>query len=498
MRFKVTLDRESSETVTVQYATEDVSATAGEDYEERSGTLTFEVGQTEAIVAVPIIDDSVEDNGETFILRLSNASNGLLFDSAAVGTISNTESPISTEPGGEDLPADTTTNGVVMVGGSATGRIEAPIGMPDGDDSVLVFDEDWFGVELEAGKSYRIDIEGASTGAGTLINPSIRGVYSSGGNLIGEASEPSRGWEIERTLNQDGGVGYNERVNFTATADGTYYIAVAGTNYHAGSYRVSVTEVVTEGVTDDFSADSTTTGEVQVGGSASGEIETLEDQDWFAVELVSGQTYRFDLQGEDTGHGTLQNPCLRGIYDSDGDLIADTYSYDDGVGYNCRVDFTATETGTHYVAASAQNWEDFRSDDGTYVLSVTNITNGAPGDISADLTTTGTVDVGGSVHSDIAGGASDQDWFAVTLEAGITYRFDLEGAATGGGNLQDPYLRGIYDAEGDLIEGTTDNNSGLWLNSRVFFTADGAGTYYVAAGSFQASGGYTLSVEEEM
>ena len=59
---------------------------------------------------------------------------------------------------------------------------------------------------------------------------------------------------------------------------------------------------------DDCSADLQTTGAVAVGGSATGTIETAYDQDWFAVELVAGRTYRFDLQGSPGGAARSPTP----------------------------------------------------------------------------------------------------------------------------------------------------------------------------------------------
>ena len=104
--------------------------------------------------------------------------------------------------------------------------------------------------------------------------------------------------------------------------------------------------------------------------------------------------------------------------------------------------------------------------------------------------------VGGSV----TGGIDywdDRDWFAVTLEAGTTYRIDLKGSPTGDGTLSDPYLRGVHDANGAFIDGTMDDDGGTGLNSRVDFTAQDDGTHYVAAGAWSdLVGTYTLSVEE--
>ena len=98
--FVVKLDRKPSRDweVTVDYRTQDGTATAGSDYTSRSGTLTFAPGDDEKTVSVPIVDDAEEDNGETFTLVLSNAS-GAGFASngtQAVGTIRNTETPALT------------------------------------------------------------------------------------------------------------------------------------------------------------------------------------------------------------------------------------------------------------------------------------------------------------------------------------------------------------------------------------------------------------------
>ena len=93
VEFVVTLAPASSDTVTVDYATSDGTATAGEDYTATSGTLTFAAGDTTKTVSVPIADDTVDDGGETFTLTLSNASGAALGDAEATGTIRNAETP---------------------------------------------------------------------------------------------------------------------------------------------------------------------------------------------------------------------------------------------------------------------------------------------------------------------------------------------------------------------------------------------------------------------
>ena len=88
--FAVTLDRARGDTVHVDYATEDGSATAGVDYTATSGTLTFAAGETAKTVSVPVLDDG-HDEDESLILRLSNPVGGRITDGEAIGTISNTD-----------------------------------------------------------------------------------------------------------------------------------------------------------------------------------------------------------------------------------------------------------------------------------------------------------------------------------------------------------------------------------------------------------------------
>ena len=89
--FAVSLSRASSGTVAVAYATTDGTATAGEDYTRTSGTLSFDPGETGKTVAVPVLDDAVDEGEETFTLRLSDASGGRIADGVATGTIVNSD-----------------------------------------------------------------------------------------------------------------------------------------------------------------------------------------------------------------------------------------------------------------------------------------------------------------------------------------------------------------------------------------------------------------------
>ena len=89
--FVVTLDAAMPESITVDYATADGTATAGEDYTAASGTLTFAVGERTKTVRVAILDDAIDEGEETFLFRLSNAKGARIGDGEATGTIANAD-----------------------------------------------------------------------------------------------------------------------------------------------------------------------------------------------------------------------------------------------------------------------------------------------------------------------------------------------------------------------------------------------------------------------
>ena len=89
--FRVTLARALNGPVTVDWATADGSAAAGQDYTAASGRLTFAPGETEKTVTVAVLDDDHDEGAETMTLRLSNPTGAALADAEAVGTIANTD-----------------------------------------------------------------------------------------------------------------------------------------------------------------------------------------------------------------------------------------------------------------------------------------------------------------------------------------------------------------------------------------------------------------------
>ena len=375
--------------------------------------------------------------------------------------------------GGTDCPNDNTTTCEVDVGGSVTGDISSRT------------DFDQFRVDLEAGTRYQIDLEGAPTSRGTLPDPYL-GLRDTDGSFEAD--------------NESSGVGDNAREIYTPTATGTYYVRVGEVDGETGTYTLSVIVLGANGASEadtDFPETTATTGRVEVGASATGNIDRSFDQDWFRLDLEAGKTYQIDLEGDTGGGGTLGDPYLRNIRDSSGTEISGTENDDVAGGdADSRVVFRPTAAGAYYLVASGYGGA---SDTGTYTLSVTELetrTEEGSTDFASSIATLGRVEVGGSAMGEIDP-ASDIDWFRVVLEAGKTYVFDLEGMETDAGTLGNPALAIRNGSTGSLI--SADDDGGEGLNSRFEFEADTSGIYYLttsAALSATSGGTYTLSVSE--
>ena len=95
-----------------------------------------------------------------------------------------------------DIPGDSTTTRTITVGGSVSDSLE------------VVNDHDWIKIQLTAGQSVSVLLDGL-----TLVDPYLR-IYNSSGVLLYE--------------NDDIVVGSNRdsELAFTATYTGTYYIDV--------------------------------------------------------------------------------------------------------------------------------------------------------------------------------------------------------------------------------------------------------------------------------
>lgn len=117
--FTVTLSEASSESLTVNYSTNDGTgpdgAGAASDFTGVTNqTLTFDAGQTEKIITISTTDDNDEEATETFKVTLSNAVDAAISKSSATGTIFDNDT-IPPLPGDVDGDADFDANDSFLI-----------------------------------------------------------------------------------------------------------------------------------------------------------------------------------------------------------------------------------------------------------------------------------------------------------------------------------------------------------------------------------------------
>ena len=83
------------EPLDLDYNTTDGTAVAGSDYSSTSGMLSIPVGQSLGFVMVPVLEDSLYEADEFFLMNLSTAGMANIPDPTAMGLIVNDDDPPS-------------------------------------------------------------------------------------------------------------------------------------------------------------------------------------------------------------------------------------------------------------------------------------------------------------------------------------------------------------------------------------------------------------------
>ena len=319
-----------------------------------------------------------------------------------------------------------------------------------------VADIDYVGVNLVAGNTYQFQMNRA---AGSTLDSVLRLVNSSNEFITSnnDASDSTR----------------DSLFTYTATSSGLYFLQALSNAVTTGQYSLIATLLPVAAPTDSVLDNVSTTNQLAVGSWFGSTVETNADHDWFRVNLVAGNQYRFNL---DRVAGSSLNALLA-LRDANGNLISSNDNANGGL--NSELTYTAQASGTYYLDAGSSG----NATQGGYNLSATYI-----GDSIADnTTTTAALSVGGASALAIDSNA-DHDWVRINLQSGNLYRFNMN-ATSGALNT----LLNLRDVNGNLISSNDNANSGL--NSELTYIAQTSGTYYLDAGSSGGAtqGSYNLS-----
>lgn len=336
-------------------------------------------------------------------------------------------------------------------------------------------DSDWYAVDLTAGQTYGIRLQGAATHRGTLYDTVLSGVYDSAGVMVADSFVDDAGGLI------------NSKFMFTPSAGGTYYVAADGYDRFTGTAKLAVT-------IDNIGNTNAQAGLFTLAAPAEGTIDAAGDIDRYGVSLVAGTVYYVRMQGLPSLNGDLPDPSITAIFKADGVTTAAPVALTEpangkAIGLDSWYKLTPAATGMYYVVAEGAGT------DGTFLLSAT--TDLAPGSSA----TGASVAVGGSVAG-VIDEAADTDWFAVSLAPNTSYAFKMFGYDTGSGSLADPYINGVYTSASVLVAGTNGaaiDNAFMRESVVRMSTGAGGGTYYINAQSSGSQvGTFQLSVNVEV
>jgi predicted secreted protein len=479
--FTISVSGPAATGITVDYATADVSATAGSDYTATTGTAALANGGCKcATVSVPIAGDTTIESSETFVVDLTNGVGGTITDTQGIGTITNDDFPnasvndpsvaengstmtftvsldasapfdavmsYTTNAGTATAGADyTTTSGTLTI---ASGNTSGTVDVPISDDTIYEGDET---LTLDvAAVSGVVVADGQGTGTITEDDPKPA-------ITVDDPSVAENGATMTYTISLDAAAAVDISVDYT-TSDNT---ATATADYTATSGTATVAAGATSTTVDVPILDDTTyEGDETLNLDLSGEVNgTLSD----------AQGQGTITEDDPTPSITVDDPSVA----ENGATMTFTISMDAAAAVDVSVDYATSD-------ATATDTEDYTGTSGTAT-------------ITAGATST-TVDV--AILDD------------TTYEGDETLSLDLSGEvngtlsdALGVGTIgEDDAVPGVSIADASVTEGNAGTKNLSFVvsltNPSAFdlsvdiTTADGSA---VAPGDYTAASGDTVSL----
>lgn len=372
LSFTVTLSQATTNTVTVTYGTADDTATAGQDYVAKTGTLTFAPGETTKVITVKVTGDTAIEGNETLKINLSSPSGATIADRVATGMIVNDDARITVANTSATEGNDGTTNlaFTVKLSAAASGPVTVAYATSNGSARA---GQDYIAqtgtLTFAAGETSKIvnvrvmgdtAVEGNETVRLTLSSPT-GAVIKDGfaiGTIVNDDSTALPSLSISDASSAEGSAAAPGHTTFTvslssaaagpvtvhfATADGT---AVAGGDYVAQSGTLT------------FAAGETQkTIQVATIGDA-----VSEASEGFSLVLssASGGTI-----ADTTGIGTIVNddgaPALPSLGISDATVIEGNPGGGAAPGWLSTSGNQIVDSAGHSVQIAGVNWFGFES-----------------------------------------------------------------------------------------------------------------------------------------
>ncbi|WP_420414885.1 pre-peptidase C-terminal domain-containing protein [Roseibium sp.] len=262
-----------------------------------NGNLLYTAEETETIYLRQNLDP-IDNIGDTYVLTVSTY-------------------------GGDDFGDDASSATTISANGATSGELE------------VLGDTDWFAVNMTAGYSYTIALNGWSTGAGTLLDPYLR-LYSSS-----SSSNPVQ-------TDDDDGSGNNALITYTPTVSGVYYIEAmsGGLPTDFASHYAGIITLGTNRLNTDPGTYSMTVTESRSSTGSNGVTITDVDLGVFRFFNTATGTHFYSPDfteavsiNENLPDFAYENVAFKSVNNSDANAIA-------------FYRFFNTQTGTHFFTSN--------------------------------------------------------------------------------------------------------------------------------------------------
>lgn len=346
--------------------------------------------------------------------------------------------------GADDYTANVATTGRLPIGGSSDAAINAR------------GENDWFRVDLEAGKAYAFELAEPAY----MANEFYLQLYDANGLALNvpalSAARP-----------------------YTTDTGGAYFLDVSSAQM--SSYTVRATVIADDALNNQASARA-----LALGTAVTGRSEYVTDLDWFALGVTAGQRYVLELAGS-SSWGQGYHPTLSVVNKATGATLNVAGTTVPGSDGKISASFEAATTGDFLISVNGPGSLYGNESGMAYSLKAKLSHSDDAGDsqASAAAMSTGLVRIGALEIG------SDVDVYKVSLAPGARYVFKLDGslAVQSGGNpapisveLAGPGL--YYDWKWSAA--SKDNG---------FTSATGGDYYFTVKSPAQLSGAYSMLVE---
>jgi hypothetical protein len=241
--------------VTVDFATTNVTATAGSDYTATNGTLTFAPGETNQTIVLQLIDDAFQESTETFRVVLRNPVDATITFGTATVTIqdddvsmvtfttnavrvSETNGPVTltvVRKGATNtaVTADFTTTNVTAIAGSDYTATNGTLSFAAGETTKLItigITDNLFQKITETFQVRLSHVTNASLGTGTNVIIITDNDASTVGFTVSSLSVAENTNSVMLTVVRSGATNTTVSVNFATAGNST---ATAALDYRA-------------------------------------------------------------------------------------------------------------------------------------------------------------------------------------------------------------------------------------------------------------------------